>query len=464
MVEGPSAPSGRPPASGPNEAGREYGEIIAVGVRPAGGGPIQLQETPRPGEPTMRFAGRASSIDEIEQELTRIWSMPNLVATVGGEPGRHVAARTSVLNLVVVTRRPEIGERCAAIIARLTGRHPSRTLVVVSADPDGPSWLDARIQAHCVLPREDAPETCAELIFATAGGETGRHLRALVAPLVIHDLPVMVWWPDEPPLGSAPAEELLSGADRLVVDGATWSGDGLGRLGQLAGLYDRFPGLSIRDFALVRQSRWREAIASTFDNPEFLPYLPYLRRLSVAYATHDETGAVGSTNIIKPVYHVAWLAARLGLRVVQPLTPADGRGAGRHAGRPGAAPAMSRGLAARLAGEHGEVTVLVRPLLSQMPSGTTLRVELLAERRGSELRADVTAHAENVRVHVWLDGIETLVRTFHAPRRTDVDLLGEAIELGGRDPIAVGSIRLAAALAGVAPDPADAPTQQEDGA
>ena len=66
------------------------------------------------------------------------------------------------MNLVVVARRPEIGERCAAIVEGLTGRHPSRTLIVSPADPDGPSWLDAQIQAHCVLPRETAPETCSE--------------------------------------------------------------------------------------------------------------------------------------------------------------------------------------------------------------------------------------------------------------------------------------------------------------
>jgi len=36
----------------------------------------------------------------------------------------------------------------------------------------------------------------------------------------------------------------------------------------------------------VRQSRWREAIASIFDDPEFLPYLRSLRRIAVTYGTH----------------------------------------------------------------------------------------------------------------------------------------------------------------------------------
>ncbi len=432
--------------------GRSFGEIIAVGARPAGGGRIELAEPPRPGEPTLRWLSHARSIDDIETELGRIWSQPNLVLDADERPGRHIAARTSVLNLVVVARRPETGERTAEIVSRLTGRHPSRTLIVLSADPDGPGWLDARIEAHCVLPRADAPEMCSEQIFLTAGGETGRHLSALVAPLLIHDLPVTVWWPGEPPLATAPAGDLLRGVDRLIVDGSAWSGDGLARLLQLAGLYDRFKRLSIRDFALVRQSRWREAIATIFDLADFRPYLPYIRRISVTYAARSETGAPGSTNVVKPLYHVAWMASRLGMRVVSPLEPveAKGRAAAPARPRPGERPLMHLGLAARLSGRSSssEVAVVIRPIASSMPPGTTLRVEILANRRGSELRADVTAEAENVHVHTWVDGVESVDRTFKAPRRTEVDLLSEALEGSARDPVTIGSVRMAAGLIG----------------
>ncbi len=431
--------------SGPNAGGYGLGEIIAVGTRPAGGGRIELAEPPRPGEPTMRWLSHAHSIDEIEQELARIWAQPNLMVE-GERGGRHIAARTSVMNLVVIARQPEVGERAAEIISRLTGRHPSRTLVVQSADPDGPPWLEARIQAHCVLPRADAPETCTEMLFLTAGGETGRHLTALVEPLLVHDLPVTVWWPGEPPLDRVPARGLLGVTDRLVIDGSTWAGDGLRRLQQLATLYDDFPRLSIRDFALVRQSRWREAIASVFDMPDMLPYLSSLRRIAITYGTHDETGEPGTTNVVKPLYHVAWLASRLGLRVVSPLEPVESRSAGRP--RPGEKPPLHRGLSGRLRQGTSEVSVVMRPVASPMPAGTTLRVELLAERRGSEVRTDVTAEADNVHVHAWQDGVQVIDRTFKAPRRGDVDLLGEALETGGRDPLAVGTIRTAAELIG----------------
>ncbi len=400
------------------------------------------------GEPVLRFTARAHSIAEIEAQLARMWAAQDLTTTVDGEPARHIAARTSVMNLVVIARSQEIAAHSAATIQALTGRLPSRTMIIDSADADGPSWLDARVEAHCVLPREDAPETCAEMIHVTCGGESGRHLAAIATPLILHDLPVTVWWPGEPPLERAPAHELLDVADRLVVDGSTWSGDGLGRLGELATLLDTTR-LAISDFALVRQSRWREAIASVFDDPDFLPYLRSLRRIAVTYATHDETGSPAATNLVKPVYHVGWLASRLGLTVVRPLTPVAGPASATPAKvsrGPNAKAVVGRGLAATLSDGRGEVGVVIRPHVSAMPAGTTLRVELLAERRGSELRADVTAEAEAVHVRVWQDGVEALDRAFMAPRRTEVELLAEAIEATGRDPVADGALRSAAAI------------------
>jgi len=360
-----------------------------------------------------------------------------------------------VMNLVVIARTGELAERSAATIQALTGRHPSRTIVVQSADADGPSWIDARVEAHCILPREDAAETCAETIHLTAGGEAGRHLSAIVTPLIIHDLPVTVWWPGEPPFGALAARELLASADRLVVDGSTWSGDGLARLGQMADLLESSR-LAISDFALVRQYRWREAIASIFDDPDFLPYLRSLRRIAVTYATHDETGASGSTNLVKPIYHVAWLASRLGLHVVKPLTAVEVKGVSgsttgaRSRSAPGTRSVVGRGAAATLSGGRSEIGVVIKPVVSTMPAGTTLRVELRADRRGSELRADVTAEVDTVHVRVWQDGVEALDRRFLAARRADVDLLAEAIEAASRDHVTVGILQAAAALIGPA--------------
>lgn len=440
--------NGAGPARGGDPAKPAPGTILSIGQRTTGGriepiGPV------RPGEPQLRWMSKASTIDDIEKELARIWAQPGMILDPGHERSmRQAAARTSVMNLVVVAGDGETGARTAETISRLTGRHPSRTLIVLIADPDGPPWLDGRIQAHCMLPRADAPESCTEMVYLTAGGETGRHLGALVTPLLVHDLPVTTWWPGEPPLGSDVADEIIETTDRLVVDGSTWRGDGLPKLREMAALYERYPRISIRDFGFVRQSRWREAIATIFDLPDFLPYLGYVRRLSVTYGTRDETGAPGTTNVVKPLYHVAWFASRLGMKVVSPLAPVASKGPAPRL-RPGEKAPLHRGLAARLRDARaGEVGVVIRPVASPAPAGTTLRLEILAERRGSELRADVTAEAENVQVRAWLDGVEALDRTFKAPRRTDIDLLAEALEGSNRDIVTMDAIRMAAKLAG----------------
>jgi len=406
-----------------------------------------------PGGPVLRWDQRATSVAEIDRELGRIWASPRAAAArdPGGE--RIVAARTSVLNLVVVARSPELGELAAATLAAGTGRHPSRTLILVPTDPDGPGWLRADVKAYCMVPRAGAAETCAEQVYVTAGGDTGRHLEAIVAPLLVHDLPVTIWWPGDPPFGADLARALVGTADRLVVDGSRWTGDGLGRLVALAGLAQ--PSFPISDFAMMRQARWREAVASIFDRSEFQQYLRSMRRIAVTYATHGGTDAEAVTNLVKPIYHVAWLASRLELEVVRPLARVDRPTAARPAAArptaavPGTPLDAGRGLRALLASERGaEVDVVIRPVVAAMPGGTTLRVELLAERRGAELRAEVTAEAESVHLRAWEDGVEALDRIFYAARRTDADLLTEAIEAGGRDPVAEGTLAMAARLAG----------------
>jgi glucose-6-phosphate dehydrogenase assembly protein OpcA len=381
-----------------------------------------------PGQPMLRWQSRAKSIDGIAAELGRIWSSISLTSDGPEGDGRRVAARSSVMNLVVIVGRGEIGERVASIVEGLSGRHPSRTVIVSPADPDGPAWIDAQIQAHCVLPSDSAPETCSELVYLTAGGESGQHLSGIVAPLLIHDLPVTVWWPGEPHFESRSARELLPMADRILVDGSGWSGDGLKGLAAMSDLPGRFD-LEIADFALLRQARWREAIASTFDRPALLPYLGHLDRVDVHYAAKD--GLPGMANVVRPMYHVAWLAARLGLTVVEPIR---------------AGTEDWSGYSGLLRNGRRRVPVSMWPKESTAPPGTTLDVELHASRNRSQLEIMVTAEADGVVVKASLDGEPMPERRFMAPRKREADLLAATIETAGQDRVAAEMLAAAARL------------------
>jgi glucose-6-phosphate dehydrogenase assembly protein OpcA len=419
----------------------EIGSPGANGSPGARAGGLVTAEPGRPGEPTLRWSSRTHSIAGVQDELEKIWGSISLATSAApgrgldGTPGgssdeRRVAARSSVMNLVVVAGRGEIGQRAAAVIQGLTGRHPSRTIIVTPADPDGPPWLDAQVQAHCVLPTADSPETCAELIYLTAGGESGQHLAGLIAPLLVHDLPVTVWWPNEPRLESRPTRDLLVMADRVLVDGAGWSGDGLKRLAELARLPEMY-GIEIADFALLRQARWREAIASSFDLPRLLPFLATIRSITVRYAAHD--GTPGATNVVKPLYHLAWLASRLGMIVVEPLAAGEWAWSG------------YRGV---LRAGRRRVALALEPLESAHPGGTTLEVEIDAARGSHHLEVRVTGQSDGITVATTVEGGRMPDRHYLEPRRQEHELLAETLEDEAAHPITAEALAMAAALVG----------------
>ena len=364
----------------------------------------------------LRWSSRTRSVDGVARELGKVWSSLSLTTPgADGSPERRVSARSSVMNLVVIAGRGEVGERAASIVEGLTGRHPSRTLIISPADPDGPAWVDAQVQAHCVLPSATSPETCSELVYMTCGGESGQHMAGLVTPLLIHDLPTNVWWPGEPRFASSSSHELLTLGDRIIVDGSGWSGDGIEMLRTMTTLPGRYH-VEIADFALLRQARWREAIASTFDRPSLLPFLGHLQRVEVRYAASD--GAPGAANIVRPIYHVAWLASRLGMSVASPIRAAKGAWGGYDC---------------VLTQSGRKVLVSLRPIESTAPRGTTLAVELYARRGRQELVIEVTAYADGVVVHAALDDQRMPERRFLAPRRREPELLAMTIDAAGRD-------------------------------
>ena len=335
-----------------------------------------------------------------------------------------------MLNLVVLAGDQATAKRCAAIIARTASRHASRSLILSASDPEGEPGLEANVEALSLTTAAGRTETGAETIFIRACGETGLHLASIIVPLLVHDLPVALWWPNDPPFESHRAERLLPLADRLIVDGSSWSGNGLEILAQLAAAAER-RGLAVIDWALLRQSRWREAVASVYDLPDLRPHLGAVRRIDVEYATDNPGDPDGSTNVVRPLYHVAWLASRLGMSVHDPLRrEPDGR------------------RVATLRQRDHEVGVVLLPGGSALPAGSTIRVVITSRVRGTDLVGEVTAGDRDVDVTVRDGGRDRVKRTYLAPRMNDVDLLSLSVEENAADPVSVQALAMVHRLLG----------------
>lgn len=382
---------------------------------------------------TLRWKSTAHSVVEADALLARLWSSTESRQQISaGAPtdangATPIAVRTGVMNLVVVAPGEERAVGAASSLASLP-RSPSRTLFIVPRDPEGPPTFQARLEIFCaVTPRGDGTSACTELLWIDASGEAGRHLSSMVPQLSLHDLPTLLWWDHTVDPTSRDLKELLRGVDRILFSGAEQRGVGIDVVRDLITLSSA-SGTALSDFSLIRQARWRDAVASAFDEPEVAPYLHAITKIRATYSAGSTLNA--PVNVVKPTYHLAWLASRLNARVAEPLTSQSGVWSG------------------AVEEEGRRIALTLEPVLDAGRSGTTLALHITAERRGGTLELSVRADGATTQVRAEVNGTLVLERTLRAKRATDAELLSQALELGEVDPLSPSILRTFAQLVG----------------
>jgi glucose-6-phosphate dehydrogenase assembly protein OpcA len=364
-------------------------------------------------EPSRRWTARAASAAGIEAELARIWGAaaresraahltaqgmatamtgPRLAGRLDEAGDVGVRMRTSVLTLIAIAERPESEERALGAIGALSARHPSRTIVLAPGDPDGPAWLDARILAECRIAVRGGAETCTEQILVRTGGEFDQHLAALVQPLLIHDLPVLLWWPDDPPFEHARFRGLIGSYDRLLLDSTTFRDEAAG-MAAMAGLCAR-PGTVVYDIGWMRLTRWRDLLASVFDHPGLAAELAGVRSLHI-----DVLGQGDQLRQSKAALFAGWLAAVLGWQVAAPLAAEGGSGTLSGAFRHG----------------RRRIPVVIGPAIratdqGHAAQGSLFRVEIGLAHRGDDVTAVMTRHLDHLLATAHRSGAEVARR------------------------------------------------------
>ena len=157
-----------------------------------------------------------------------------------------------VLTLIIVT--DEEAQYDAIRAANQAAReHPCRVLAMITRKPKADSRLDAEIRVG-----EAAP---GETIVLRMYGPLGQHADSVAAPLLVPDVPVVTWWPEDAP--EIPAKHPLGAlAQRRVTDSAA-ADLPQAVLATLARAYQ--PGDT--DFGWTRATPWRSLLAATLDQP-----------------------------------------------------------------------------------------------------------------------------------------------------------------------------------------------------
>jgi glucose-6-phosphate dehydrogenase assembly protein OpcA len=377
------------------------------------------------------FGGQSLAVDpqQIEPALRQLW--------VEGRQGERAVMRACMANLVVYAGTREYADQATEAIAQITATHLVRAIVLITDEAASESAVRAWLSAHCQLPKSSGLHVCCEQVTLEATGEATERLPSLVLPLLVADLPVVVWWMGDPPFGAPLFEQLIDAADRLVVDTTSFQ-DPTFSLTRLAALVRMRSGqLAVSDLSWARLAPWQDQLAQAFDSPETLPYLEGLARVTVRYLRVEGLGRVDPE---MGLLLTGWFLNRLGWKqppALSRIAPGHFRGRLRRAGR-------------EFMLEIGPQDVAL-PLEQMDRSGMLLSIELRASHQGREASFRVERRGEDLSVIatiIALPDIEPLVSTRLRPRRQLADLLCADLERLDHDYLFEAALETAAHLSG----------------
>ncbi|HZC19821.1 MAG TPA: glucose-6-phosphate dehydrogenase assembly protein OpcA, partial [Rubrobacteraceae bacterium] len=331
--------------------------------------------------------GGAMSAEQIERELARL--RMNEDGTLG--------ARASVLNLIVVTDE-ESAQDVGRVVSELSGRYPSRAILMISDPDEEEANLRIGLSAFCSVRGGGNNRVCAEQITIHAEGPPAGHLESLAGPLLIPDLPVFLWYPNGDVPRSPDCDGMATLADRLIVDSGA-AGDCEACLRGTASLLEESGAPALGDLQWAALSPWRSLVADLFAPPERAGELEKIERVEILHAPDGECRALLFTG---------WLSVALGWH-------------------PESAERTEEGRVFRFAGPSGDVTVEFAP----SAEAALRRVRLHSE----ELTFQVSHHEEHADVHsTVMRGDELLgERAVHLGSSGPGALLGEELRVPGRD-------------------------------
>jgi glucose-6-phosphate dehydrogenase assembly protein OpcA len=237
-------------------------------------------------------SGKVSdAIAAVEAQLAAAWAPPDAAS------GAVAKVRASMMNLAIATTAADL-PRWRAATDDLAQTHPGRAFLLSVGPRLAPWEVEADATAVCRVGEGGGAPICSDRIELSLGAMAAARAPSLVAALALSDIPMIVEIAQGAP--TALALGLVRDASRVVVDSA---GTSLGRLAEIA----RATRAPLADRAWVRTFTWRELTARFFDDAPSA--LATVRRVGVARTDglHDPA----------PLF-VAWLASRLGWRLVAP--------------------------------------------------------------------------------------------------------------------------------------------------
>ncbi len=350
----------------------------------------------------------------LTKQIDHLWS--DLAEQSEGD--ERALVRACSLTLVVLADAEENAADVSEALAELMQTHPSRTIVVRVSAGDSDRF-EADVRAHCWMPTEHRQQVCSEQIEVEASEASLTELPSVLLPLIVPDLPAILWCRSERAASSPIFRELMDLAPRVIMDIEKFR-----RPDQaLSHLAEHVSEHVTTDLSWTRLTRWREMVAQAFENPACRCRVAEFRDIVVCYRANAEEGIPASVFLM-----AGWLVNSLGWKWT---------GASVSAGEEPVLRLNHAGDEARVnfrcIGNGGAGSRLAR---LEMSSEGDEPVRITLEREEEHLDIQVEAvNSKPIGMRVWF------------PPSQDAPLLGEELRVLGKDPIFESSLNTAAKIA-----------------
>jgi glucose-6-phosphate dehydrogenase assembly protein OpcA len=329
----------------------------------------------------------------------------------------------AVLTLVVSTEERHHYDAMKAA-SRAAREHPARIIIVIGRPDTTRTRLDAEVRTG----DENGP---GEVVVLRLYGELASHADSVVVPLLLPDVPVVTWWPDEGP--DVPSKEPLGAfAQRRITDAAEYYKPVTKLAARAAGY---LPGDT--DLAWTRLTPWRSMLAAALDQ--------FPRRVTAVSVSGEEGNP--SVRVL-----AVWLRQRLGVPVTR--TADEGPGIT-------SVELLTADGPIRLSRPDGELATLSIPGQPDRPVALKRRetAELIAEELRRLDSDDVYARLLAEVDMPFTEPLQVAGPTVEAAKAA----AKEAKRLGEPAPVVVDAEGIEAIEADQAPTPAEAAAQPETG-
>jgi glucose-6-phosphate dehydrogenase assembly protein OpcA len=280
----------------------------------------QQQAAKKKQSTTAFLSGRLAHVDiaKIERELKELWQQVGEKEVATGQS----VTRACAINLVMYCEDDDAETAASTLLDEITINHPCRAILAICRPAKEPN-LEAWVSARChITDAKNRKQICCEQITVRAEGTGQDTLASVVLPLLVSDLPVILWW-QAAGMNRKLLAPFLPAIDKLVVDSSLETGHlnlfnelkDLRENAKKLGCHSRF---GVSDLSWRRIMPWREALAMSFDREtgaQPAAALSSLERLEVCYADDAKPSkdqpVIRSGVLHQSVLLLGWMAERL---------------------------------------------------------------------------------------------------------------------------------------------------------